>query len=101
METAQESTMKKLALYLIPFVFAATAGAQTKVGIIDIQRAVLSTDEGKSALEALNKKYEPRQSELQKMATDLQDLQKKLDSDGAKMPEDARAATLKDIEQKA
>jgi len=93
--------MKKLALYLIPFVFAASAAAQTKVGLIDIQRAVLSTDEGKSALEALNKKYEPSQSELQKMATELQDLQKKFDADGAKMSEDARAATLKEIEQKA
>jgi len=43
--------------YLIPFVFAATVSAetaaQTKVGLADIQRAVLLTDEGKTALEAL------------------------------------------------
>jgi len=93
--------MKKLALYLIPFIFAASAAAQAKVGLVDIQRAVLSTEEGKTALEALNKKYEPRQAGLREMATDLQNLQKKLDTDGAKMTEDARAAALKEIDQKA
>ncbi len=97
--------MKKLALYLIPLVFAATVSAQTaaqtKVGLVDIQRAVLSTNEGKTALEALGKKYEPRQAGLREMATELENLQKNLDSDGAKMTEDARAAALKDIDQKA
>lgn len=93
--------MKKLALYLIPLVFAAGAAAQSKVGLVDIQRAVLSTEEGKTALETLNKKYEPREAGLREMGTELQNLQKKLDADGAKMADDARAAALKEIDQKA
>lgn len=93
--------MKKLALYLIPLVFAASAAAQTKLGLVDIQRAVLSTDEGKTALEALNKKFEPRQAALREMAVEVQNLQKKFDGDGSKMAEDARTSALKELDQKA
>ena len=92
--------MKKLALYLISLVLANTAAAQTKVGLIDISRAVLSTSQGKSDLEALDKKFEPRKTELLKQGTDLQALQKQLAEDGAKLSDDARAATLKTLEHK-
>src|SRR5215831_17161307 len=92
--------MKKLAWYLIPLVFAAgvsaQTAAQTKVGLVDIQRAVLSTNEGQTALEALGKKYEPRQTGLREMATELQNLQKKFDSEGQKMTEDARSAAVRE-----
>jgi len=97
--------MKKLAWYLIPLVFAAgvsaQTAAQTKVGLVDIQRAVLSTNEGQTALEALGKKYEPRQTGLREMATELQNLQKKFDSEGQKMTEDARSAAVREMDQKA
>jgi len=73
--------------------------APTKVGIIDIQRAVISTNEGKRDLEALNKKYEPRQAALQKQRTELQELGKQLRASD-KMTDDARAALVKDLEQK-
>ncbi len=77
----------------------APAGGATKVAIIDIQRAVASTNEGKRELEALNKKYEPRQAGLQKQASDIQELRKQL-SASDKMTDDARAALLKNLEQK-
>jgi outer membrane protein len=71
----------------------------TRIGIIDIQRAVTSTTEGKRDLEALNKKYEPRQAALQKQASEIQELRKQL-SASDKMTDDARAALLKKLEQK-
>jgi Skp family chaperone for outer membrane proteins len=71
----------------------------TRIGIIDIQRAVTSTTEGKRDLEALNKKYEPRQAALQKQASEIQELRKQL-SAADKMTDDARAALLKKLEQK-
>jgi outer membrane protein len=92
--------MKKLALYLIPLVLANTVAAQTKVGLIDISRAVLSTAEGKSDLEALDKKFEPRRTELLKQSTDLQVLQKQVADGGAKLSDDARAELMKSIEHK-
>jgi len=71
----------------------------TKIGIIDIQRAVMSTNEGKHDLEALNKKYEPRQAGLLKQRTELQELGKQLRGSD-KMTDDARAALVKNLEQK-
>ncbi len=99
---------KKLGAVRLIAVLAAVAGCAytqnapagaTKVAIIDIQRAVTSTNEGKRDLEALNKKYEPRQAGLQKQASDIQELRKQL-SASDKMTDDARAALLKNLEQK-
>ena len=92
--------MKKLALYFIPLVLANTAAAQTKVGLVDISRAVLSTAQGKNELEALDKKFEPRKSELLKQGTDLQALQKQLADGGAKLSDSERAELVKSIEHK-
>ena len=79
---------------------ATSAPATTKIGIIDIQRAILTTNEGKRDFDALNKKFEPKQAELSKSNTEIQDLQKQLQTQGDKMNEDAHAALVKNIEQK-
>jgi outer membrane protein len=78
---------------------SAQNAAPTKVGIVDIQRAVMSTNEGKRDLEALNKKYEPRQAALQKQQTDLEELRKQLGASG-KMSDEARSGLVKNLEQK-
>jgi outer membrane protein len=77
----------------------AQSAAPSKVGIIDIQRAVMSTNEGKRELDALNKKYEPRQAGLQKQRGELEELGKQL-SASDKMTDDARVALLRSLEQK-
>jgi outer membrane protein len=77
----------------------AQSAAPSKVGIIDIQRAVMSTNEGKRELDALNKKYEPRQAGLQKQRGELEELSKQL-SASDKMTDDARVALLRSLEQK-
>jgi outer membrane protein len=88
-------------LALVAFVGSAYAQstAPSKIGIIDIQRAVMSTNEGKRELEALNKKYEPRQASLKKQASDIQELRKQLGT-ADKMSDDARSALVKNLEQK-
>jgi outer membrane protein len=101
--------LRTAALFLITAALVLGANAQTpsapanagpsKVAMIDISRAVLSTTEGKRDLEALNKKYEPRQAEFQKQMTDLQEMGKQLDQD-QKLTDEARSALLKNIEQK-
>jgi outer membrane protein len=76
------------------------ASVTTKLGIIDIQRAILTTNEGKRDFDTLNKKFEPKQTELSRANTEIQDLQKQLQAQGDKMNEDAHAALVKNIEQK-
>lgn len=79
---------------------AANLPAPTKVGIIDIQGAIQACNEGQRDIEALNKKYEPKQQELAKINTDIQSLQSQLKTQGDKMNEDARSQLTKQIDQK-
>lgn len=58
----------------------APALAETKVAIINIQKAILETGEIKKAQAALEAKYKPRQAELEKVQKELQDLQAQLQS---------------------
>jgi outer membrane protein len=71
-----------------------------KIGIIDIQQAIVATNEGARDFEALQKKFEPRRSELQNLNTEVENLKKQLNTQGDKMNEDARANLVKSIETK-
>jgi outer membrane protein len=80
---------------------AATAPAGTsKVGIIDIQQAIIATNEGGRDFEALAKKFEPKRTELQAQNTDIENLKKQLQTQGDKMNDEARANLVKSIETK-
>lgn len=58
----------------------AQAPAQVKVGIINMQRAVLGTDEIKKASADMQTKFKPRQDQLDKLQKDMADIQAKLQS---------------------
>ena len=75
-------------------------GSATKVGIINIQQAIMATNEGKRDLEALEKKFDPTRTELQSLQKEVDDLKKQLSTQGDKMNEDARATLVKSIETK-
>lgn len=55
------------------------ASAQAKVGIVNIQKAILETAEIKKAQTALEAKYRPRQTELEKLQKELADIQAQLE----------------------
>jgi outer membrane protein len=79
---------------------APTTPAGAKVGVIDMQEAVIGTNEGQRDFDALNKKFEPRRTELQKLNTEIEGLKKQLDTQGPKLAADARAALVKSIDTK-
>jgi outer membrane protein len=85
-----------------PAVSAATTTvpAVTKVGTINIEQAVLGSNEGQRDFEALRKKLEPKQTELKGQNDELESLQKQLQTQGDKLNEDARASLVKQIETK-
>jgi Skp family chaperone for outer membrane proteins len=72
----------------------------TKIGIVDIQAAILATNEGRREFETLQKKYGPRQTELQKLNQEVEDLKKQLQTQGSKLNDDARNGMVRDIETK-
>lgn len=79
---------------------AAPAVAPTKVGIIDIRRAIVATNEGVRDFEALQKRFDPKNSELKTRNDELENLKKQLQTQGEKMNEDARANLVRQISQR-
>jgi outer membrane protein len=75
-------------------------GTGTKIGTINIEQAVVGTNEGQRDFEALRKKLEPKQNELKGQNDELQGLQEQLQKQGDKLNEDARASLVKQIETK-
>ena len=75
-------------------------GTGTKIGTINIEQAVLGTNEGQRDFAALQKKLEPKQNELKGQNDELESLQKQLQTQGDKLNDDARAELVKQIETK-
>ncbi|MGA8214035.1 MAG: OmpH family outer membrane protein [Candidatus Sulfotelmatobacter sp.] len=75
-------------------------GTGSKLGTINIEQAVLGTNEGQRDFEALRKKLEPKQNELKSQNDELEALQKQYQTQGDKLNEDARASLQKQIETK-
>lgn len=83
-----------------PATTTTAAPGVSKVGIIDIQQAIIATNEGGRDFEALAKKFEPKRTELQNLNTEIDNLKKQLQTQGDKMNDDARANLVKSIETK-
>jgi outer membrane protein len=79
---------------------AVTTGPGNKIGTINIEQAVVGSNEGQRDFAALQKKLEPKQNELKAQNDDLEQLQKQLQTQGEKLNDDARANLVKQIETK-
>jgi outer membrane protein len=80
---------------------AATASASaTKIGIVNIQAAIINTNEGQRDFETLRKKFDPKRNELESLNREVEDLKKQLSTTGDKLNEDARGNLLKQIDTK-
>ncbi len=64
---------------------SSTASAQTKIGVVNFQKAILDTAEIKKASTDLQNKYKPRQDALDKVQRELNDIQTQLQSAGGKL----------------
>ncbi len=73
------------------FGIVATASAQSKVAVVNLQRAVLDSAEIKKASDDMEARYKPRQAEMEKLQKELQGLQQKLQTEAAKLTPQAQA----------
>jgi outer membrane protein len=69
---------------------ATTGPEPTRVGIINIQAAIVGSNEGQQELEKLKARFEPKQAALEKQAKDIDDLQKQINTQGDKLNDTAR-----------
>jgi outer membrane protein len=77
-----------------------TGAGGSKIGTINIEQAVIGSNEGQRDFQALQKKLEPKQNELKSQNDELEALQKQLQTQDGKLNDDARAALVKQIETK-
>jgi len=71
-----------------------------KIATIEFEQVAAATNEGQRALQALQKKYEPKGAELQSRAQEIDTLKKQLQSAPATLTESERASKLRAIETK-
>ncbi len=79
---------------------APTASASSKVGIINIQAAIVNSNEGQRDFETLQKKFDPKRAELETLNKEIDELQKKFNAQGDKLNDEARGDLLKQIDSK-
>lgn len=93
--------MKKIFVFpLLALGMAAMAHAQnpTKVAIIHVQNAILSTKEGQKAASDLTTRFAPKKAELDKKQADLAGLQDQLRKGSATMSDDMKAKLMRDFD---
>lgn len=76
------------------------ASAKNKIGVINMQAAIANTVEGKLIIADLQKKYAPRQAELQRLQQEIQDIQDKLSKQGTTLSEDEQGRLSRQAEEK-
>jgi outer membrane protein len=75
-------------------------GPGTKIGTINIEQAIVATNEGRRDFEELAKKLEPKRTQLTGQNDELEALKKQLTTQVDKLSEDAAANLRKQIETK-
>ena len=78
----------------------AAAPASNKVGIVAIQAAIASTNEGKKEFDALQKRFAPKQTELKALNDEVEKLKTQLQAQTDKLSEEERATRVKNLETK-
>ena len=80
---------------------ATTAFAQTaptKVGIINIQGAIVGTQDGQKAIKALEEKSAPRRKDLETKQASIQQLQTQLRTSSNTASEETKAKLMRDVD---
>jgi outer membrane protein len=72
------------------------ASAQTKMAVVDVQRAVMQTEDGLRAQATLKKLFDSRQQELNKKQTDMQKQKEEIDKQSHVLSQAALAKKVDD-----
>jgi outer membrane protein len=79
---------------------AAPAPASNKVGIVAIQAAIASTNEGKKEFDVLQQRFAPKQAQLKALNDEIENLKKQLQAQTDKLSDEERATRVKNLEAK-
>ena len=79
---------------------AIPAVTPSRVGIIHIQGALMSTKDGQKAAAELDAKYAPKKAEVEKLQQEIQQLQDQVRKGAATMTQDAKDKLARDIDDR-
>ena len=84
-----------------PAASTSAAHAPQRIGVIQVQQALLSTHDGQAKMQEFQARFvDPRKKDLDRKAQEIRDLQNKLQSGGAVMAEAAKAELQRNIDDK-
>jgi outer membrane protein len=89
-----------LVVILAAGLFAQTAAAPNKVGIINLQGAIASTQDGQKAAADLQQRYDPKRKDLEKKQSEIQALRDQLTRGSNTMSDEAKLTLQREIDQK-
>ncbi len=93
--------MHKLLAVVFFVLFAATASAQQlKVGLIDIQRAITESAQGKKAREKFQAQYKKVEADMIRQKQDVEKMKADMDKKGALLKDDDRRKLEADFQKK-
>jgi len=81
-------------------VLSAAAQSPSKVGVINIQSAIVSTKDGQKAASEIQTRFSPKKGELDKRQADISQLQDQLNRGRNTLSEEARQNLVREIDQK-
>jgi len=76
------------------------AAIPAKIALIAFEQSVFATNEGQVAVQAVQKKYEPKKAQIDTLAQEVDSLKKQLQSAPATLSDEERASRLKNIDTK-
>ena len=93
---------KKLAWWLLPLAMIASGSvaAEMKIAVLNVEAAIAKSEEGKAALDKLQKEAEPEQAQLKALNDSIAAQQEKLQKDREVMSQAESARIQKEIEDK-
>lgn len=94
--------MKKIILGLITcgMFIAQTAFALDKIAVIDVQAAILSSEQAKVRIAELRKETASEQNDIKELAEQIQKLQEKMEQDAAVMSDTEKKNITKEVQAK-
>jgi Skp family chaperone for outer membrane proteins len=71
-----------------------------KIALVAFEQAVFATNEGQRAVQEVQAKYAPKKAEIETLGNEVDTLKKQLQAAPATMPDEQRAALVKNIDTK-
>lgn len=95
-----KNRLTTLTVFLAIVTLPLAAYAQGKTGVININAAIANTAEGKKVMADLQKKYEPKQQELERLQKEIQNIQGQLSKPAPGSSDEDQRKLTRDLEEK-